>query len=49
VAITMAAPNADMAQFFDFSEAAIPDMQQESGHDVSVHTSERQVFRLVSV
>lgn len=38
----MAAPNADMAQFFDFGEAAMPDVQHEAGQDNSaIQASER--------
>lgn len=38
----MAAPNADMAQFFDFGEAAMPDVHQESSQDrAAIQTSER--------
>lgn len=37
-----AAPSTDMAQFFDFGEAAMPDAPQQSGQDVSmVQESER--------
>jgi hypothetical protein len=43
VAIAMAAPNADMAQFFDFGEAAMPDAAHEQvDHDAfAIQTSER--------
>lgn len=42
VAITMAAPNADMAQFFDFGEAAMPDAHEQAYQDASaIQTSER--------
>ena len=38
----MAAPNADMAQFFDFGEAAMPDMHGHADQDASaIQTSER--------
>lgn len=38
----MAAPNADMAQFFDFGEAAMPDAHDQIDQDASaIRTSER--------
>ncbi|KAJ8113405.1 hypothetical protein OPT61_g4452 [Boeremia exigua] len=41
----MAAPNADMAQFFDFGEAAMPDARQELDQSVSaIQTSESQLL-----
>jgi hypothetical protein len=42
VTIVMAAPNAEMALFFDFGEAAMPDVQQTAGQDAeAVEASER--------
>ncbi|KAH6633206.1 hypothetical protein C7974DRAFT_452440 [Boeremia exigua] len=41
----MAAPNADMAQFFDFGEAAMPNVPQEQSQDMSmIETSESQLL-----
>ncbi|KAF3040535.1 hypothetical protein E8E12_008638 [Didymella heteroderae] len=41
----MAAPNADMAQFFDFGEAAMPDAHQHVDQDASaIQTSESQLL-----
>ncbi|KZM24344.1 DNA binding [Ascochyta rabiei] len=41
----MAAPNADMAQFFDFGEAAVPDMHQELRQDASAtQSSESEIL-----
>jgi hypothetical protein len=37
----MAAPNADLAQFFDFGEAAMPDVHQQSQDASAIQSSEK--------
>lgn len=38
----MAAPNADMAQFFDFGEAAVPNLYQEQDQEVPIAQSSQR-------
>ncbi|KAL1604283.1 hypothetical protein SLS59_004078 [Nothophoma quercina] len=40
----MAAPNADMAQFFDFGEAAMPDVHQQGQDASAIQSSESQLL-----